>query len=187
MASRFNIDTFTEKLKNGGAMASLFRCGLTNPKGTGSVPADFEYLCNAASLPGSTVEAGTINYMGRALSIPGNRAVQTLVTNVYNDEEMEIRNHIENWLELLSSHRTNKRASGFISINSYTGTLEVQQLAKDGIGATKTYEFIQAWPASTSDIAVSWATNDIETFDITWNFAYWRAKNQAGTVIAGQD
>jgi len=187
MASRFNIDTFTEKLKNGGAMASLFRCGLTNPKGTGSVPADFEYLCNAASLPGSTVEAGTINYMGRALSIPGNRAVQTLVTNVYNDEDMEIRNHMENWLELLSSHKTNKRAANMIGINSYTGTLEVQQLSKDGNKATKTYEFIQAYPASTGDIAVSWATNDIETFDIVWNFAYWRAKNQAGTVIAGQD
>ena len=175
MASRFNIDTFTEKLKKGGAMQSLFRCGLTNPKGSGSAPADFEYLCNAAVLPGSTVEAGTINYMGRALSIPGNRAVQQLTTNVYNDEDMKIRNHIENWLELLSSHRTNKRAPGFVEINTYTGVLEVQQLSKDGNTATKTYEFMQAWPASTSDIAVSWATNDIETFDIVWNFAYWKS------------
>ena len=144
MASRFNVDTFTEKLKKGGAMNSLFRCAVTaDPdRVSGMDHANFEYLCNAASLPGSAVEAATVNYMGRALSIPGNRAVQTLTTNVYNDEDMEIRNHIENWLELLSSHRTNKRDSDMIGINSYTGTLEVQQLSKDGNKATKTYNFI---------------------------------------------
>ena len=187
MAFNFNIDTFTEKLTKGGAMNSLFRCAVTSSKGSGMDATKFEYLCNAANLPGSTVDAATINYMGRALSIPGNRAVQQLTTNVYNDEDMEIRNHMENWLELLSSHKTNKRASNMIGINSYTGTLEVQQLSKDGTKATKTYEFIQAYPASTGDIAVSWATNDIETFDITWNFAYWRAKDSTGKVIAGQD
>ena len=187
MAFNFNIDTFTEKLTKGGALNSLFRCAVTNPKGIGMDATKFEYLCNAANLPGSTVDVVAVNYMGRALSIPSNRAVQTLVTNVYNDEDMEIRNHMENWLELLSSHKTNKRHQDMIGINSYTGTLEVQQLSKDGNRATKTYEFIQAFPASTSDIAVSWATNEIETFDIVWNFAYWRAKNQAGTVIAGQD
>ena len=187
MAFNFNIDTFTEKLTKGGAMNSLFRCAVTASKGVGMDVTKFEYLCNTATLPGSAVDAATINYMGRALSIPSNRAVQQLTTNVYNDEDMEIRNHMENWLELLSSHKTNKRASQMIGINSYTGTLEVQQLSKDGTKATKTYEFIQAYPASTGDIAVSWATNDIETFDITWNFAYWRAKDSSGKVIAGQD
>ena len=187
MAFNFNIDTFTEKLTKGGALNSLFRCAVTSSKGIGMDATKFEYLCNTATLPGSTVDAATINYMGRALSIPSNRAVQQLTTNVYNDEDMEIRNHMENWLELLSSHKTNKRSSQMIGINSYTGTLEVQQLSKDGTKATKTYEFIQAYPASTGDIAVSWATNDIETFDIVWNFAYWRAKNSAGTIIAGKD
>ena len=187
MAFDFNIDTFTQKLTKGGAMNSLFRCAVTADKGIGMDRNKFEYLCNAANLPGSTVDVVAINYMGRALTIPTNRAVQTLTTNVYNDEDMEIRNHMENWLELLSSHKTNKRASQMIGINSYTGSLEVQQLSKDGTKATKTYEFIQAYPASTGDIPVSWATNDIETFDIIWNFAYWRAKDSSGKVIAGLD
>ena len=187
MAFNFNIDTFTEKLTKGGALNSLFRCAVTASKGVGMDATKFEYLCNTANLPGSTVDAATVNYMGRALNIPSNRAVQQLTTNVYNDEDMEIRNHMENWLELLSSHQTNKRHKDMIGINSYTGTLEIQQLSKDGESATKTYEFIQAYPASTGDIAVSWATNDIETFDIIWNFAYWRAKNSQGTIIAGSD
>ena len=178
-------DGALEVAPTGGAMNSLFRCAVTSSKGAGMDATKFEYLCNAANLPGSTVEGATVNYMGRALNIPSNRAVQQLTTNVYNDEDMEIRNHIENWLELLSSHKTNKRASGMMGINSYTGTLEVQQLSKDGTKATKTYEFIQAYPASTGDIAVSWATNDIETFDIVWNFAYWTAKNSQGGQVTG--
>jgi len=95
---------------------------------------------------------------------------------------MEIRNHIENWMELLNSHRTNKRAVGMQQINSYTGSLTVEQLHKTGAGVTKSYEFIQAWPSATGEIAVAWDSNDIQTFDITWEYAYWKSdESGAGT------
>ena len=182
MAFDFNIDTFTQKLKSGGALNSLFQCNLTADKGQGSNIKDFAFLCHTANLPASAVETTTINYMGRALSIPGNRAVQTLTTSVYNDEDFAVRNHMENWMELISSHKSNKRAVGMQEINSYTGALTVEQISRDGLVATKKYEFIQAWPSATSDIAVSWATTEIETFDITWNFAYWKSvESKVGT------
>ena len=184
--SAFNIDTFTSKLTRGGALASLFECEfLATGEGVKGDLDDFRFLCTGVSLPASTITAATVTYMGRALSIPGGREVAQVTTSIYNDEFMEIRNYIESWMERLNSHRTNKRDSDMIGINSYTGTLEIQQLSKDGNKATKTYQFIQAWPASTSAIPMSWATNDIETFDIVWNFAYWTAKNQAGSLIAG--
>ena len=171
----FSIDTFTEKLASGGALGSLFQCNLVTAQGSGSVLADFKFLCKGATLPASAVEAATVTYMGRAIQLPGNRAAAQLVTSVYNDENMEIRNHIENWMELLNSHRTNKRAVGMQQINSYTGSLTVEQLHKTGAGVTKSYEFIQAWPSSCAEIAVAWDTNDIQTFDITWEFAYWKS------------
>ena len=175
MALAFSIDTFTEKLRQGGALGSLFQCNLVTAKGTGSVINDFKFLCKGATLPGSAVEAATVTYMGRAIQLPGNRAAAQLTTSVYNDEGMEIRNHIENWMELLNSHRTNKRAPGMMQINSYTGSLKVEQLHKTGAGVTKSYEFVQAWPSATSEIAVAWDSNDIQTFDITWEFAYWKS------------
>ena len=171
----FSIDTFTEKLASGGALGSLFQCNLVTAKGSGSVIADFKFLCKGATLPASAVEAATVTYMGRAIQLPGNRAAAQLVTSVYNDENMEIRNHIENWMELLNSHRTNKRAAGMQQINSYTGSLTVEQLKKSGLGVSKGYEFVQAWPSSCGEIAVAWDSNDIQTFDITWEFAYWKS------------
>ena len=176
----FSIDTFTEKLANGGALGSLFQCNLVTAQGTGSTINDFKFLCKGATLPGSAVEAATVTYMGRAIQLPGNRAAAQLTTSVYNDEYMEIRNHIENWMELLNSHRTNKRAVGMQQINSYTGTLTVEQLHKTGAGVTKGYEFVQCWPSATSEIAVAWDSNDIQTFDITWEYAYWKS-TESGT------
>ena len=175
----FSIDTFTEKLASGGALGSLFQCNLVTAKGTGSVINDFKFLCKGATLPGSAVEAATVTYMGRAIQLPGNRAAAQLTTSVYNDENMEIRNHIENWMELLNSHRTNKRGSNFVSFESYTGTLTVEQLSKTGSGVTKGYEFVQAWPSATGEIAVAWDSNDIQTFDITWEYAYWKSAESA--------
>ena len=178
----FSIDTFTEKLASGGALGSLFQCNLVTDQGSGSVIADFKYLCKGATLPASAVEAATVTYMGRAIQLPGNRAAAQLTTSVYNDEGMEIRNHIENWMELLNSHRTNKRAVGMQQINSYTGSLTVEQLHKTGSGVTKAYEFVQAWPSATGEIAVAWDSNDIQTFDITWEYAYWKSdESSAGT------
>ena len=171
----FSIDTFTEKLASGGALGSLFQCNLVTAKGSGSVINDFKFLCKGATLPASAVEAATVTYMGRAIQLPGNRAAAQLTTSVYNDEGMEIRNHIENWMELLNSHRTNKRAAGMQQINSYTGSLTVEQLHKTGSGVTKNYEFVQCWPSGVGEVAVAWDSNDIQTFDITWEYAYWKS------------
>ncbi|NWJ44226.1 hypothetical protein HX837_08530 [Marine Group I thaumarchaeote] len=101
-------------------------------------------MCKGATLPASAIEAATVTYMGRAIQLPGNRAAAQLVTSVYNDENMEIRNHIENWMEILNSHRTNKRATGMQQINSYTGSLTVEQLHKTGAGFTIAYDFVHA-------------------------------------------
>ena len=179
----FKIDDFTSKLTNGGALSSLFECVVTGFKGNRDTAkmSDFRYLCKGVTLPASTIEASAVTYMGRSMNIPGNRASQQVTTSVYNDEYMEIRNHIESWMELISSHNANKRAIGFDSINSYTGAMAIRQLSKDGQTDTKEYEFVNCWPSSTGDLTLSWDSNDIQTFDITWEFSYWRsADSMAG-------
>ena len=174
----FSIDSFTSKLKAGGALASLFEAELTTSKGTEESAAvqDFKFLCKATTLPGDTIDVATVTYMGRGINIPSNRAAVQWTTTVYNDEGMEVRNHVENWMEQLNSHRTNVRAAGKSKINSYTGTLKVATFAKEGGTAEKkTYEFLNAWPSAVGEITVDWETNDIQTYDVTWEFAYWRS------------
>ena len=176
MAS-FNIDDFTSKLTMGGALASLFECSMTGGQGTSNQSAfgDFKFLCKGVSFPASAIEAAAVTYMGRSINIPGNRAAGQITTSIYNDEHMEIRNYLESWMERLNSHKSNKREGGLEGINSYTGTMQVKQIAKDASSHTKTYEFMNCWPSSTGEIALSWDTNDIQTFDVTWEYNYWRS------------
>ena len=176
----FSIDSFTSKLKAGGALASLFEAELLGTKGSvdEAAVADFKFLCKATTLPGDTIDVATVTYMGRGINIPSNRAAVQWTTTIYNDEGMEIRNHVENWMEQLNSHRTNIRAANKIKINSYTGTLEVQTFGKEGGDKPKkSYEFIDAWPSAVGEITVDWETNDIQTYDVTWEFSYWRSAN----------
>ena len=175
MASAFNIDTFTAKLTKGGALASLFEVELTADKGTKGTINEFKFLCKGISLPASTITAATVTYMGRGLQIPGNRDAAQVTTSVYNDEDMEVRNYIESWMERLNSHKSNKRDAAMVKILDYTGTMKVRQLRKDGSGSSKMYEFVNCWPSACPEIALSWDTNEIQTFDITWEFNYWKS------------
>jgi hypothetical protein len=178
----FSIDSFTSKLKAGGALASLFEAELTTTKGTEDAAAvqDFKFLCKATTLPGDTIDVATVTYMGRGINIPSNRAAVQWTTTVYNDEGMEIRNNVESWMEKLNSHKTNVRASSMSQIQSYTGSLKVRTFNKAGGVSPKSYEFIDAWPSAIGEITVDWETNDIQTYDITWEFSYWRS-NQSNT------
>ena len=182
MAS-FSIDSFTSKLKAGGALASLFEAELTLSRGTeaSSSVQDFKFLCKATTLPGDTIDVATVTYMGRGINVPSNRAAVQWTTTVYNDEGMEIRNNIESWMEQLNSHKTNVRASAMTQIQSYTGTLKVKTFGKaSGTNRfLKTYEFMDAWPSAVGEITVDWETNDIQTYDVTWEFAYWRSVKSA--------
>ena len=187
----FNIDAFTSMLTKGGALASLFECRVTGWQETaveGSTT-DWIFMCNGATLPPSTITPATVTYMGRALQIPGNRDAAQLVTNIYNDENMEIRAHVENWMEAINGHKTNKRKSGWEKIagvpnSSYTGTLQVSQLSKTDGSPTRTYQFNNAWPSGTSEVALSWETNEIERFDVTWEFSYWNVVAGATTITS---
>jgi len=177
----FKIDTFVSHLKQGGALGSLFECSVTGAKGQGASTAatEFKFLCKEAVLPASTIEPGSVTYMGRALQIPGNRAAQQLNTTVYNDEDMSIRNNIESWMDMINSHQSNSRQSGMSKINSYTGQLEVKQLSKEDNGAVKTYTFHDCSPSSCAEVPLSWETNEIQTFAVTWEYNYWLS-NEAG-------
>ena len=174
----FSIDTFTSKFLKGGALASLFKAKLLSTKGSTSANSigDSEFLCKATTLPGDTIDVATVTYMGRGINIPSNRAAVQWTTTVYNDEGMATRNNIESWMEKLNSHSTNKRALGMQRILDYTGSLTVEQLSKTGgTTATKMYTFVNAWPSAIGEITVDWETNDIQTYDVTWEFSYWKS------------
>ena len=95
MSTDFSIDKFTSKLSQGGALASLFKAEMNRAKGqaSGAVSESFGFLCKASNFPTSSIDVTEINYMGRPIRIPGNRAAQDWTTTIYNDEDLKIRGH----------------------------------------------------------------------------------------------
>ena len=173
--SNFSISTFTSKkgLQQGGALSSLFQVSVTTePAGVDKLD-QMIYLTKGANLPTSAIDTTEVSFMGRPLKIPMNRASQDWNTTVYNDEDMSIRHILEGWMHKISSHQTNERANDYLSINSYTGVLKVEQFSKDGTSTFNFYTFHQAWPTTLTEIALSWDTNEIETYDVTWAYSYW--------------
>ena len=185
MSTDFSIDKFTSNLKQGGALASLFRASMTRGKGQAQGAAEqFGFLCKASNFPTSSIDVTEINYMGRPIRIPGNRAAQHWTTTIYNDEDFKIRSGLENWMELISSHAFNKRQASMVTINSYTGELTIEQLKKAGGSAGKKYTFVDIWPYTLAEITVDWDTNEIQTYDVTWAFSYWTS-SQSGISPGG--
>ena len=181
----FKIDTFVSHLKSGGALGSLFECELDAAgQGISGDIAKWHFMCKGVAFPASTITAATVTYMGRALSIPGGREVAQITTSIYNDEGMEIRNYVESWMERLNSQKTNKRDSTFIKILDYTGEMKIRQLKKDGTGKSKEYVFHNVWPSTCPEIAMSWETNEIQKFDVIWEYNYW-SSTESGAGAAG--
>lgn len=172
----FNVSTWIAKMKQGGALASLFSAvleGVPSQVSTKQWADDLMFYCKAASFPASTIEATTISYMGREINIPGNRAAAQWTTTIYNDEDFGLRNMLEEWMEYLNGHSNNKRNSEMIGIDKYTATLQVHQFPKSGDSSTKSYKFHNAWPSEIGEITTDWDTNDLQEYEVSWEFSHW--------------
>ena len=171
----FGVSSFMNSFRKGGALASLFSCSLTTPNAVGSGTSidEFRFKCKTASFPASEITANEVAYMGRTINIPGNRESQQWTTEVYNDEDHELRAFLLDWLNMLNGHENNKRSTEFSTLSQYTGTLSVMQHAKTAEETTNTVKFHNAWPSSGGEITLDWETNEIQTYEITWEFSNW--------------
>ena len=171
----FGVTSFLNSFTKGGALASLFSCYLKIPNGMGNSQAidDFKFKCKTASFPASEVTANEVSYMGRSINIPGNRESQQWTNEVYNDEDHELRGFLLEWMDYLNGHESNKREPEFSTLLQYTGELKVFQHAKTADDTTNTVTFKNAWPSSVGEITLDWETNEIQTYEITWEFSNW--------------
>lgn len=129
-----------------------------------------QFMCKSAQLPASTVENIPLQYRGRAVNIAGERSFSPWTIAIYNDTTFAIRNAMEQWssgIQNLSS--TNGRTNP----GDYQVDLQVTQLDRNG-APIKTYKFIDAYPIEIGAIALDFdAANQIETFDVTFQYNYW--------------
>jgi len=170
----FNINDFKSALSQGGARANLFEVTISTPP-VGSL-SNFKFLCKTTTIPTSVIAPISIPFMGRDIKMAGDRTFDTWSTTIINDEDFYIRNVLERWLNYIKGHEGVKQKTG-----KYKRTATVTQLSKGG-SKLKSYNFINVWPTSLTEIPLDMASGEIEEFSCVWNYDYWEASTTTGTT-----
>ena len=119
----------------------------------------------------------------RTVKIPGDLVFADLTTTIINTEEYNVRNEIEKWMEHINSTSDNYGQATIGSVTNFgTGTAKLVHFQKDG-KKSMTYEFVDIWPTTLSEIALSYDTaSDIEQFDCTWTYNYFTTPLSSGVA-----
>ena len=168
-----NIADFKAQLIGGGARPNQFRVDLTFPSYVtlGAIAGlQGQFLCKATTLPSSTIENIAMQYRGRQINLAGERTFEQWTVTIYNDTTFNIRNAFEIWSNGIQQNATTE---GRTSPRDYQVDMAVNQLDRNG-AQVKTYKFVDAYPISIGAIGLDYeTTNQIETFDVTFQYNYW--------------
>ncbi len=179
-------NSFVSKMANGGARASLFQAFINLSSVADDITAtskpEFSFICKGIQIPSNIIGITTVNYMGRAVKLPGNRTYEDLTTTVINDEGYSFRNQVENWMSKLNSHKGNVRASSHVSkLTGYTGTMYLDTYTKTGAKDGEGWSFMNIFPTSLDQIDVNWDPNDaVMEYTINWAYDYWVIGSESG-------
>ena len=177
------ISDFKSRLQGGGARPNLFEVDIpdvpfaVNWKGDTASQGNLNFLCKASALPAQNIAAIDVPFRGRQFKVSGDRTIDNWNITVINDATFDIRRAMEAWSEGILELDTNL---GVTAPNSYMKQGFVKQLARgseqkqerrtasgDDRKAIAEYQFVDIWPVTVGDIALSYDTGDtIEEFDV---------------------
>ena len=177
------ISAFKSQLVGGGTRPNLFEVDMaTLPDGIewpDAAKNGMQFLCKAATLPASNIAQIDIPFRGRIFKVAGDRTVEPWTVTVINDENFEIRNAMEQWVEKMAKLSDN---IGNVNPNAYMVNAKVYQLGRganpgsagnttvdngDRNSVLKEYEFIDIFPTAVSPIDLSYDSSDaIEEFTV---------------------
>lgn len=177
-----NIADFKARMTGGGARANQFRISLIPPvmvANSQNAGRAIEFLCNAASLPGSDVTDISLFYRGREVHLAGERTYQPWSITVYNDTDFAIRDAFEQWSHLMVNYNA---TNGHVTPAEYQVDATVYQLDRNG-NTLKSYTFHDMWPLNISAIDLNFSTNQqIEEFQVTLQYNYFEPLRITGAA-----
>ena len=171
----FKVTDFKTNLVagGGGARPSLFKIDI-NGSGDAS---GFSFsdksniLVKAAAFPANNIAALPVNYGGRAYKLNGFRTFDNWTTTVINDDNMEVRQKIMQWMRTMSGGFDGTRSSA-LSKTFAAGNATVTQISVDG-SDLHTYKFYGLWPTELAEVPLDWASDALQEFTVTWAYDYW--------------
>ena len=177
----FNVSKFKGALTGGGARPSLFEFSITGlPTDVGTGLDNISYYCQVSALPPLTVTPIEKMYFGRTVKIPGDIVFGDLSTTIYQTETGTERLGVEKWMDLINGHVSNVSDLEGVTadfMGKYSATGKLFQYAKDGTTTLSEVEFVDMWPQTVAEIALSYDTaSDLEQFDVTWSYNNYEVK-----------
>ena len=168
----FNINEIRSQLALGGARQSLFQVTIQNPA---NATADLKvpFLVKTAQLPASTLGIIEVPYFGRQIKVAGNRTYAEWAPTIINDEDMSIRNAMEQWNHSINSVQGNLRATGGSAPSLYKASAQVTQFSKTG-EILRVYDFVGLYPSEVSTIDMAWDAETIQEYTVTFQYDYWQ-------------
>ena len=167
------ISQFKTALGGGGVRPNLFEVRMDASNLTefmGGVPAEnLAFMCKAAALPAQNVASIDVPFRGRQFKVAGDRTIDNWTITVINDENFAVRNAMEAWSQSIVDLATNQ---GQIAPTNYMSSADVFQYSRqkgdgESVGVLKQYRFVDIFPVTVGDIALSYESGDtIEEFDV---------------------
>ena len=183
-------------MTGGGARSNLFEVEIeyptlpgvdtdsTGPKDTGI------FLIKAAEIPAANIGNIPVPFRGRVLPIAGDRTFDPWTVTIINDTNFVIRDAMEKWSNFINDLQT---AQGAIDPESYQKSAVVKQLSRKGekptggIEVLRTYKFDGIYPNVVSSIPLDYgATDQIEEFQVTFNYLFYEVTGGSSGVTEGQ-
>ena len=189
--SNRSITNFRDRLVGGGARPNMFEVNITLPEqvqGLGDISQDMRFLVKAAEIPAANIGNIPVPFRGRVLPVAGDRTFDPWTVTVINDAQFNIRDAMEQWSNLINDLQFDV---GDINPADYQTKAEVFQLSRQSQGSggqsagkggeiiqtLRTYNFEGIYPNAVSSIPLDYgATDQIEEFQVTFNYLFWTVK-----------
>ena len=183
-----SITNFRDRLVGGGARPNMFEVNLTLPSGVipqGDFTQDIRFMIKAAEIPAANIGNIPVPFRGRILPVAGDRTFDPWTVTVINDAQFNIRDALEQWSNKINDLQFDV---GDINPADYQTKAEVFQLSRQGGAAVSSsggedivtlrqYDFEGIYPNAVSSIPLDYgATDQIEEFQVTFNYLFWTVK-----------
>ena len=192
-----SIVAFRDKLTGGGARSNLFEVNIHLPSGvqdaSGGFGEDIRFMTKAAEIPASNIGNIPVPFRGRVLPVAGDRTFDPWTVTIINDTSFNIRDTMEQWSNSINDlqfdggitnpagYQTDAFVTQLGRVNDNSGQLSS---GTDNMQQIRQYKFFGIYPNAVSSIPLDYgATDNIEEFQVTFNYIYWTV--EVGNNITG--
>ena len=196
-----SITNFRDRLVGGGARSNMFEVNIELPTkviGLNDYKNDIRFMVKAAEIPAANIGNIPVPFRGRVLPVAGDRTFDPWTVTIINDQKFNIRDAMEQWSNKINDLRFDV---GDTNPADYQTKAEVYQLSRQGkssggksnsggdkITVLRQYNFEGIYPNAVSSIPLDYgATDQIEEFQVTFNYLFWTVEGGLPETAKGAE